>query len=342
MVNKANENQHWISRVLLGRFKLPGNPFQCYQVETGEWIPKSLDRVCAWPGYNQLLVSGEPDNTLEEAFSKVESGLRNTLRALDRAATQPLSDLPPQIYENMCWYCAFLKGIAPISKPGAVVSFLIQINMELEKGGDSLLRELNIPVEIVNSWRKECVAGRKIVVESENILQLLFRFQFKRNYACNYSQFISTKWAVSKSPIELPMSDVGLVPMHLIDHKANHYMLPISPNLLLEGVFFHDGTKNSSKPIIRGLSYTQEEAEKTFDCICASAITEIICSRKIANIAGSISRAKASGVNFCKIVKPGTIAPAGLADVSIGDFRYRVVSGDEYVKFVHSFIRPQK
>ena len=37
-MNLTNENQHWISQHLLKRFKLEGFPFQCYQVETGEWV----------------------------------------------------------------------------------------------------------------------------------------------------------------------------------------------------------------------------------------------------------------------------------------------------------------
>jgi hypothetical protein len=339
-MNHPNENQHWISQVLLERFKIPGTPFQCYQIQTGEWIPKSIERACAWPGYNQLLVSGQVDNTLEEAFSKVESGLRDTFKALEEAARKPSTELPSVIYTNMCWYCAFLKLIAPFQKLGAVVSFVFQINWELENGHNSLLQELNIPKEIVDGWRKECAAGRKVIVESENILQLLYRFQFRRSYEGDYSQFISTKWTISNSPIELPMSDVGLVPMHLTDHKANYYILPIGPNLVLEGIFFFDLTKNSSQPVIKSLNLTPAEAEYRFDSICSSAIIEIICSRKILNIPESISRAKVSGIRFHKIVSPKTIASAGLTDVSAGDFRYRIVSVEEYIEFVHSYMLP--
>ena|SRR6266699_1981811 len=75
-MNQLDENQHSISQVLLERFKIPGSPLHCYQVQTGEWISKSKEKACAWPGYNQLLVSGVADNTLEEAFS--QSGIRST------------------------------------------------------------------------------------------------------------------------------------------------------------------------------------------------------------------------------------------------------------------------
>ena len=338
-MNQIDENQHSISQVLLERFKIPGSPLQCYQVQTGEWIPKSKEKACAWPGYNQLLVSGVADNTLEEAFSKVESGLRKTFKALEDAARKPSTQLPPAIYENMCWYCAFLKGVALFSKPGAVVSLVFQINWELENGKHDLLRHLEIPKETIDAWRGECALGRKVIIESENGLQLLYRFQFLRTYALDYSQFLSTKWTISNSPIELPMSDVGLVPIHLTDHKANHYLLPIGPNLLLEGIFFFDLTKNSSQPFVRGLTLIQDEAEYRFDAICASAVAEIICSRRIPNISASINRAKSKGITFHKIVNPQAITSAGLTNAD-DDLHFRIVPVDEYVKFVHSFMLP--
>lgn len=339
-MNVANENQHWISQHLLKRFKVEGLPFQCYQVETGEWVEKSLERACAALGYNQLLVSGEADNTLEAAFSKVESGLRNTFKALEDAVKRPRTELPQPLYANMCWYCAFLKGIAPYSKPGAVVSFIIQLNMELENGNYSLLRDLNVPGETIYELRQHTARGHKVIIESENLLQLLYRFQFARNYQCDYGQFASTKWAVYQSPIELPMSDVGLVPMVLEDHKANHYLLPIGPNLLLEGIFFHDLSKNSSQPVVRGMDLTHDEAEYRFDCICASAITELICSRKLLGLSDARTRAKANGTRFCKIPDPKSIRTSGLADVGEGDFLFRIVSVEEYVKLVHSHMQP--
>jgi hypothetical protein len=338
-MNQLDENQHYISQVLLERFKIQRSPLQCYQVQTGEWIPKSKEKACAWPGYNQLLVSGVVDNTLEEAFSKVESRLRKTFKALEDAARKPSTQLPAAIYENMCWYCAFLKGVALFSKPGAVVSLVFQINWELENGKHDLLRHLDIPKETIDAWQRECALGRKVIIESENGLQLLYRFQFRRTCALDYSQFLSTTWTISNSPIELPMSDVGLVPIYLTEHKANHYLLPIGPNLLLEGIFFFDLTRNSSQPFVRGLTLSQDEAEYRFDAICASAVAEIICSRKIPNISASINRANAKGITFHKIVNPQAITSAGLTNAD-DDLHFRIVPVDQYVRFVHSFMLP--
>lgn len=334
------ENQHWISQVLLERFKVPGHPLQCYQVRTGHWESKGLSRTCASPGYNQLLVGGDTDNSLEVAFSKIESGLRKTLNALDHAASKGATELPRAALENLSWYCAFLKLVSPISKPGAVVSFLIQINWEFEQGRYDLLRDLNVPEAMVESWRAESRAGRKLIVDSSNLLQLLYRFQFRRNYNFDYQQFLLTRWVLSTCPHELPMSDVGIVPIYLSDQKASHYLLPISPHQVLEGIIFHDLAKNETLPPFRSLALTQEEAEYRLDCICASAITEIICSKKVPNIAESIARAKRKGVTFQKIIEPHRIASAGLTEVGAGGLTFRWVSTEEYVKFVHSYIQP--
>jgi len=339
-MNKTNENQHWISQVLLRRFKIPGTPLQCYQVETGKWIPKSIENACASPGYNQLLVSGHADNTVEEAFSKVESHLRDTFHALEEAVDRPLTELSPATHANMCWYCTFLKLCSPISKPGAVVSLIIQINMELERGEYSLLRELEIPEETISVWRGAYAAGQRVVIESENIVQLLYRFQLRFAYEFDYAQFINAKWTVSNSALELPMSDVGLVPMYLIAPKANHYILPIGPRLVLEGVFFLDPAQNSSQPVIRGHDLTAEEAEYRFDCICLSAIKEIVCSKRTPTIPESLSRAKSKGIRFHKIMNPEAAISAGLIDVGSSGPGFRLVSADEYKQFVHSHMQP--
>lgn len=339
-MNTPHENQHWISRILLKRFKEGGTPLQCYQVATGEWVPKGIGRVCAAPGYNQLLVSGVADNTLEAAFSKVESELRNTLTALEDASKQSRSELPGDVYTNLCWYCSFLFGVAPYSKPGAVVSFIIQLNMELEKGWNSLLKELDILEATIVELKRQHAAGYRIIVESENLLQILYRFQFRRNYQLNYLGFKNTKWTVCRSPIEIPMSDVGLVPIVLEIPKASHYLLPLGPNLLLDGMLDHDASKNSSEPIVYGVELNHEQAQYRFDCICASAITELICRTKLGNIPEARSRAKQNGIRFHRITDPRGTKVSGLADIGEGDFLFRIVSAEEYMRVIHSYIQP--
>jgi hypothetical protein len=341
-MSERAENQHWISRVMLERFKIPGQSLQCYQVQTGQWEAKGISRTCASPGYNQLIVAGEIDNSLEVAFSKIESGIRKTLKTVDRTAAAGTKELPQGALENLCWYCAFLKLVSPISKPGAVVSFLIQINWELEHGRYNLLRDLNVPEPLVDSWRAESRCGRKLVVDSANLLQLLYRFQFRRNYSVDYQQFLATRWALSTCPpqYELPMSDVGIVPMILSDQAATHYLIPISPHQLLEGIMFHDLAKNGTLPQFRSLTLTPEESEYRLDCICASAVTEIICSKRLTVIGDSIVRAKTKGITFQKIIEPHRIASAGLNEVSEGGLNFRWVSVQEFVNIIHSYIQP--
>jgi hypothetical protein len=136
------------------------------------------------------------------------------------------------------------------------------------------------------------------------------------------------------------MSDVGLVPIFLEDHKANHYLLPLGPEILLNAISFQDVTKNSSDPVVRGVSLTPEEAAYYLECVSASAISELICARKLPEVAEARIQAKTSGKRFCKIVNPEAIKASGLLDVGTGDFVFRIVSVDEYVRVVHSYLRP--
>lgn len=312
----------------------------CYQVESGKWEERGLDRSCAAPGYNQLLVSGTADNSLEDAFSKVESRLPETLRALEDIIDGRKSNLSDRLHESLCMYCAFLKGIAPYSKPGAVVSFIIQMNMELETKRYSLLRDLCISDETIFELAKHVSKGYKILIEAENLIQLLYRFQFSRTYQSNYSQFLRTRWKVCHSPLHLPISDVGLVPMLLKDQRATRYLLPFSPNLLLEGIFFHDLEKNSTQPAVEGIHLTETEAEYRFDCVCASAIEELICSRRIPGLAEARIRANANGTVFSKLPNPNALKTSGLIDIGEGEILFRAVSLEEYVALIHSYAQP--
>ena len=338
-MNRSNERQHYVSQVLLERFKIPGNPLQCYQIETGEWKARSVEKACAAGGYNQLLGFGDVDNTLEGAFSKIESRLPQTFRALEKIADGRSTELPTPIYDNMCWYCAFLKLSSLPAKGAAVVNFVLQLNLEVEIGQRRLLRELQIPEEVISRWSEECAAGQKVIIDSENVLQVLYRNQFLRSYADEFALFRSAQWAVSLSPIELPVSDVGLIPMHLSDEKANHYMLPIAPRLLLEGIFFFDLTKNAPQRPVKCLHLTDEQAEYAFDAICSSSVIEIVCSRKLPQIPESLLRAKKRGIRFHTIVDPKAIRSAGLKRAA-GELSFRVVPISEYVSFIHSFVKP--
>jgi hypothetical protein len=338
-MNNKNERQHYVSRVLLERFRIPNGPLECYQIQTGNWKQRSIEKVCSSPGYNQLLVSGDVNNAVEDSFSKVESNLPKTFKALEKAANQSSTNLPKAIYENLCLYCAFLKRTSLFAKPGAVVSFLAQINMELEKGEYYLLRELKIPDEVIAKFREGYSRGGRIIIESENVLQFVYRLQFERLLQLNFMEFLNCDWTVSKSPVELPMSDIGLVQIQLINSKAIQYLLPIGPGYVLDGIFYYDQTKNSPRPEIRGHNLNSEETEYRLDTICLSAVNELIFSHRNLEVLKILKRAKTKGITFNKIVRPDLVASSGLKTSSLG-YRLQMVSTDEYVQFVHSFVLP--
>ncbi len=302
-------------------------------------MAKSVEKTCAESGYNQLLAFGTNDNSLEGAFSKVESGLPKTFKALEAAAQRTHTELPVPIFENLCRYCAFLKLSSLAAKASAVVNFVYLLNFEVETGHHHLLRELQIPEAIISGWKTELLSGRRVILASRDPMQLLYRNQFRRVFSGDYGMFCHTKWTICASPFDLLMSDIGLVPLLCEEDKFTHYILPIGPRLVLQGIFFHDVTKNSARQPLKGLALTHDEAEYCFDALCASAVNEIVCSRQMPNIAESFDRAKARGIGFLKIVSPNEVTSAGLRD-SPTEIHFRVVSMADFVTFVHSFIKP--
>jgi hypothetical protein len=339
-VNLRNENQHYISKVLLKRFKKPCHALQCYQIATRQWVAKSIERLCAEEGYNQLIVpGGATNNALEASMSAVESMLPRTFKAIDIAANNENTELPPEIYHNLRLYCAFLKLSSLFSKASAVANFVVQLNIELERGEQFLWRDLGTAPEVVAKFRKAHAAGGRIIVEAENLVQLIYRVQFERLLRVNLSEMCGTDWTVSLSPIDLPMSDIGLIPIRLEDLKANHYLLPIGPRVLLEGVFYHELSKNQSKKTIKGITLDAAEAEYRLDCICLSSVREIISSERNVDIQTSLDRAKKRRLSFHRITDLDLITAAG-TKVASTSYSLKVVSLEEYRRFVHSFIMP--
>jgi hypothetical protein len=70
-MNNKDERQHYVSRVLLERFRHSGKPLECFNLKTQEWKHRSVEKVCSAPGYNQLLLSSDVNNTIEESLSSV-------------------------------------------------------------------------------------------------------------------------------------------------------------------------------------------------------------------------------------------------------------------------------
>lgn len=334
-------NQHYVSRVLLKRFKLPGEPLQCYETATGKWKAKSIEKACAESGYNQLITAEGIDDTLEEQFSKIESRVPKTFRFLEETADSGSAALPVRVFTDLCQYCAFLTLSSIAAKASAVVNFVYQLNLEIEIGQRHLLRELQIPEAMIADWRPGVLSGRRVIIDAENALQLIYRHQFRRRFGDESALYRYTKWVICKSPIDLPIPDVGLVALSLLEPKINRYILPIGPRVALQGVLFHDVSRNSPNQKLKSLVLTSEEAQECVDIICSAAVAEIFCQQKIENIDDSLRRAKAAGIEFLQIANPQQVAGAGLKR-SARELHFRLVSMNEFVAFVHSFVKPRR
>jgi len=109
--------------------------------------------------------------------------------------------------------------------------------------------------------------------------------------------------------------------------------------LILDGIFYHDLSKNSPQPTIAGHQLSKLEAEYRFAALSLSAVNEIIFSACCSDIQARLQQARTMGISFNKIVDPKVVASAGMKSC---DLRYRLqmVTLDEYVRFVHSFVQP--
>jgi hypothetical protein len=334
-------NQHYVSRVLLKRFKLPGEPLQSYNLATGQWTGKSIEKACAESGYNQLITADGIDDTLEREFSKVESRVPKALRLLERIMDHGSADLPAQVFTDLYQYCAFLTLSSIAAKASAVVNFVYNLNLEIGIGQRHLLRELAIPESIIAEWKPAVLSGHRVIIEAENALQLIYRHQFRRRFGEECALYRLTKWVICKSPIDLPIADIGLVPLSQQEPKLNRYILPLGPRLALQGIFFHDVSRNSPNQTLKKLVLTQEEAQECIDIVCSAAVAEIFCQRKTTDIEESLRRANSGGFKFLQITNPREVTGAGLK-VSTDKLNFRVVSMNEFVAFVHSFVKPRR
>jgi len=123
------------------------------------------------------------------------------------------------------------------------------------------------------------------------------------------------------------------------NHKSIFYGLPIGPRLLLKGQIKWCEQTSSSQTIVKGTTLTLEEAELWFEAICLSSVNELVSKQKIPDILAARARAKDKGIAFTKIVNPDIAISAGLENFN-SHFGLIVVSSEEYVKFIRSFVQP--
>jgi hypothetical protein len=335
-LNTVYQKQHYVSQVLLRRFAKAGR-LQEFNVQTGKWRPQPPKRLFCQAGYTQLLANGQVDNTLEIEFGKVERQFPITLAALDDAAKKPQVTLPIEVYTNLCWYCAFLWRISPFAKAKAPVDFVVQMNKDLEIGKTDLLRQVvGLSDNDIEAVKKAYATGKKLVIDSKDFLQLIYRVQFVLRCKEDFVLFrYYTKWAVWNSPVELPISDIALVQVAF--KEANVFILPIAPHLLLAGTIKHGTQKKSDETVIKSNTFNTEDAQYWADAISYSAQTTLASRNEIPDVLAMRKRAEKK-VNFVKIVNPESIISAGVTDFS-GIFGVRLVDSDQYVKFVHSHIQ---
>lgn len=336
-----DRNEHFVSQTLLRRFTASGRPrqLQCYDVQAGDWTPQRPKEVFSELGYNQLLVGGAVDNTLEDAFQKVESQLPKSLKALKAAAKSTTTALSPDVYDNMCWYCAFLRCISPCAKAAAPFEFLEQIELELKNGkSDTLRGVLGFSDEAIKTFREEHALGRKIIIDSQDFLQLVYRIQFRLQYPHFYILLRHfTDWTVCNSPIEIPLSDIAL--LQLPGGDCIYHVLPIGPKLLLKGKTKLGESQSSTRLDVKGESLTSTEAEYWLDAICLSAVTELVAVHVIPDIPMIRQRAAQKKISFACVVDPYAVVTAGQKAFT-GTFGLRLVSPDEYRKFIYGYTMP--
>jgi hypothetical protein len=337
-----NANEHFVSQVLLRRFTENGHLHR-YHVPTNQWRRLSPKKVFSSHGYNQLLVFGQVDHTLEQAFSRVETPLPKTLAALDTAAGQPITELPVDVFENLCWYCAFLWRISPFAKAAAPADFVFQLDKDLEVGRLEILREvLGYPERICQLYRRQHALGYKVVINSQNFLQLIYRIQFRLKYGEDFNKFRHfTKWTLCRSPIDLPIADVALTQLHFLteQEKVTFYGLPLGPRLLLKGQMPMGRQESSSATTVKGATMTQVEAEYWQEALCLSAVSELVSTHPIPDILEIRARARAKGIAFTKITDPDAVIHAGQLNYA-GNFGLVVVPPEQFVKFIHAFVQP--
>ena len=340
-----NTNQHYVSQVLLRRFTTCKR-LQRYDLALGQWRRGGTTPAYIFSslGYNQLIRFGEYDDGLDQEFQKHESKLPKTLAALDHAATKESTELGPEIYENLCWYLAFLWNMCPFAKAVAPINFIHQIMLDLQHGKLQRLKALGHSDNNIAEIQRFHSQGYKFIITGNNYLQLVYRIVFNDKCRDTYLNFrYTTKWTVYRSPIELPISDVALVQIHEKASNVMLHILPINPTTVLIGKLkFGSNIPTSTDTTVKGGLLTDGEAEYILDAICASAFFKVASRNKIGDIPAFRRRADDKGIRFPIIHNLESVLKAGLIPFeSERDFLLTPVKTDEYVKYAHSFITPR-
>jgi hypothetical protein len=263
-----------------------------------------------------------------------------TLAALDKAAKKPTAELPAEVYENMCWYCAFLFCMSPFAKAKAPADFLLKIHYDLTNQKTEVLeKEWNIQAEEIEYYKRELALGKKLIFDAENYLQYLFRVQFIQQCRGKRKDFrYLYSWTVYNSPIDLPLSDIALVELHFEKESFVKCVLPIGPRLLLMGkVRTGENIEPSTQTTISGGELSAQEADYWLHVICASAVVQLASKRQIADVPAIRQRASDMGIQFVKIKNLDAVKEAG-TKVFNKKFFLRPVSQEEHDNFISTCV----
>ena len=336
-----NINQHYISQCLIRRFAKPNGTIESYNIKYGKWKTTGPGGIFSELGYNQLLAFGDFNNDLDDRLKTLEDTLPETLKAIDDAATRDESKLDSNIYEHLCWYCSFLWEMSPAQKAMAPVTFIAQTTLDFQHGKSTLLKAIGMTDDSIAALQRLVTNGSKLRITGKNYQQLVYRLQFAQTIKYTYLQFRhSTKWTIYRSPIELPLGDMALIKYHQPKPNVMMTVLPLSPALVLIGICPMTEVKNTNETTLYGREMVNAEAEYIRGVICLSALFAIAAPTRFGDIK-AIRNDAAKTTQFAEIVDLDSALAAGQTPImSEMDFLISPTTTEEYVKFVHSVVKP--
>ena len=308
---RMNTKEHYVSKALIKRFANEQNRIERFKLEFGKWDTTAPKAVFKAIGYNQLLAFGTFDDSLDVTFKELEQVLPKTLDALDDIAANGSKLLTADIFEHLCWYCAFIWHMCPFKKAVSQLDFTMQLDLDLKSGKVDMLKAIGIKDSHIEVLQKHHAEGNKSVIVGKHYLQMVYRIQFRQNCEWTHKQFKHyTKWTVYNSPIELPISDHALIQYQL--NKAIVSVLPISPTSVLIGICaLGENLPPSTDTTIGSSSLTKIEAECIRDTICASAQLAIASKTRIGDINAFRKSAAEHGITFLRIKNVQAVLSAG-------------------------------
>jgi hypothetical protein len=288
-------------------------------------------------GYTQIFENGITDTKIEDDFCKVEENMPATLLAIKDAATRQLTELDVDLYNNMCWYFAFLYCLSPFFKAKSPIDFLADLHNQLEEGkGDLLEKYLTKHQSKFDLYKAEIKNGKKLIIDSLNFIQKIHQIQFNRLFDVFYYRRFRhcVGWTIFRSPIDIPLSDIAIIEVPVPCSKHTIYHIPISPDLLLAGVY--DGVNTPKRTSIVSSALPLKMADFLNEMFFLSAQYSLISRKIIPDI--TERRKKASKTHAFNNVKNLMLVLNSGKKPFNGDLTFRVVSMSEFDNFIKQLV----